>query len=126
MSITVAEVISHAEKWFHAVASSASAEEQSRFHLYPDARLYSIAGTVLTLEQHHRMHERLCDERHRFNDFYVTAVCDAPERAWAEGTVYWEARYKQPDHSSSSVIRATVGEKWLLERVEDGTLRFVL
>jgi hypothetical protein len=42
----------------------------------------------------------------------------------ARGTVYWQAEF--PDRPAPNVIKAVVGEDWLLERATSGELKFVL
>jgi hypothetical protein len=125
VSITLEEVISHASNWFEAVRSCASGAGVAKFHLYPDARIYTPDGAGLDLDYHQRLHSKWKDEKHQFGDFYLTKLCNNPERVRAEGTVYWEARYRN-GKTEPSTIKAVVGENWIIERIEDGSLKFVL
>ena len=42
----------------------------------------------------------------------------------ARGTVYWQAEF--PGRQAPNVIKAVVGEDWILERAASGGLKFVL
>ena len=42
----------------------------------------------------------------------------------ARGTVYWQAEF--PGRTGTQVIKAVVGEDWILERPASGGLKFVL
>jgi hypothetical protein len=54
----------------------------------------------------------------------LTVLKTAPERVRATGTVYWEAEYR--DRPRPNVIKAVVGEDWIIERSPSGALKFVL
>ena len=47
-------------------------------------------------------------------------------RVRAVGTVYWEARYSEAPSSGPGLIKAVVGEDWIIERRRDGKLCYVL
>jgi hypothetical protein len=42
----------------------------------------------------------------------------------ARGTVYWQAEF--PQRPQPKVIKAVVGEDWIIERAASGELKFVL
>jgi len=42
----------------------------------------------------------------------------------ARGTVYWQAEF--PGAPTPKVIKAVVGEDWIIERAASGALKFVL
>ena len=62
-------------------------------------------------------------ELHRSGEFTVTALSASPERVRAVGSVYWQAEYK--GRPAPNVIKAVVGEDWILERTPSGALKFV-
>ena len=62
--------------------------------------------------------------RHAFGHFDLTPLNEAPERVRARGTVYWQAEF--PGRLPPNVIKAVVGEDWIIERAPGGTLKFVL
>jgi len=125
MSIKLEEIIIHTRNWFETVHSGASGSEVSRYHLYPDARIFTPDGSALDLDTHQKLHAKWTDEVHEIGDFYITELSSSPERVRAEGTVYWEARYRDAK-TKPSTIKAVVGENWILERVDDGSLRYVI
>jgi len=53
-------------------------------------------------------------------------ISEDPARVRAVGTVYREAQYVEAPSSGSSLIKAIVGEDWIIERKSDGKLCFVL
>ena len=53
-------------------------------------------------------------------------ISEDPARVRAVGTVYWEAQHVEAPSSGSSLIKAIVGEDWIIERKSDGKLCFVL
>jgi hypothetical protein len=125
-SITVKEVCDLAEDWFHGVAAGEPGGSIGRLFRYPDARIHVPDGQVFSLEDHRLLHTRWTDEKHLPGDFHLTSISDAPPRVRAVGTVYWEARYIEAPSSGPSLIKAVVGEDWIIERRPDGRLCFVL
>jgi hypothetical protein len=53
----------------------------------------------------------------------LTPLNASPERVRATGTVHWQAFRGRP---APNVIKAVVGEDWILERTPSGKLAFVL
>jgi hypothetical protein len=82
------------------------------------------SGVTIGFEDHHRLHAQWINEIHRFAEFSLTILSAAPSRVRATGTVYWQAEY--PGRPAPNVIKAVVGEDWMVERTPDGALKFVL
>jgi hypothetical protein len=123
--ITLDDVQDFGTSWFNAVATGASAAEQAQFFFHPHARIYVIwNGATISLEDHEKLHAQWINEQHRFGHFDLTPLNASPERVRARGTVYWQAEF--PDRPAPNVIKAVVGEDWLLERASSGELKFVL
>ena len=59
-----------------------------------------------------------------FGHFDLTPLNASPERVRARGTVYWQAEF--PERRQPNVIKAVVGEDWIIERAASGELKFVL
>jgi hypothetical protein len=125
-SITVKEVCDLAEDWFHGVASGEAVSSIARLFRYPDARIHTPDGQAFSLEDHRLLHTKWTAEKHRLGDFRLTSISDEPPRVRAVGTVYWEARYSEAPSSGPSLIKAVVGEDWIIERRPDGRLCFAL
>jgi hypothetical protein len=125
-SITVKEVCDLAEDWFHGVASGEAVSSIARLFRYPDTRIHTPDGQAFSLEDHRLLHTKWTAEKHRLGDFRLTSISDEPPRVRAVGTVYWEARYSEAPSSGPSLIKAVVGEDWIIERRPDGRLCFAL
>ena len=67
-----------------------------------------------------RIHAQWINERHSFGHFDLTPLNATPERVRARGTVYWQAEF--PGRPAPNVIKAVVGEDWILERAASGAL----
>jgi hypothetical protein len=124
--IAVKDVRDLAENWFHGVASGEPGISLARLFRYPDARIHVPDGEAFSLEDHRMLHTRWTAEKHLPGDFDLTSISDTPPRVRAVGTVYWEARYIEAPPSGPSLIKAVVGEDWIIERRPDGSLCFVL
>ena len=123
--ITVDEVRELGRRFFDAVASGASAAEQGQFFLDPHARIYiAWNGATIRLEDHETLHAQWINEHHSFGHFDLTPLNASPERVRARGTVYWQAEF--PGAPPPNVIKAVVGEDWIIERAASGDLKFVL
>lgn len=125
-AITVKEVCDLADDWFHGVASGESAGSSGRLFCHSDARIYAPNGQTFTLEDHRLLHTKWPAERHLLGDFHLTLISDAPPRVSAIGTVYWEGRYIEPPSAESSLIKAVAGKDWIIERLPNGKLIFIL
>ena len=122
---TVDEVRDFGTRFFNAVASGASAAEQAQFFLDPHARIYiAWNGATISLEDHETLHAQWINEHHSFGHFDLTPLNASPERVRARGTVYWQAEFS--GRPPPNVIKAVVGEDWIIERVASGALKFVL
>jgi hypothetical protein len=123
--ITVDEVRDFGRRFFDAVASGASAAKQAQFFLDPHARIYiAWNGATISLEDHETLHAQWINEHHSFGHFDLTPLNASPERVRARGTVYWQAEFS--GRPPPNVIKAVVGEDWIIERVASGALKFVL
>lgn len=125
MPITLDEVHALGHAFFRTVSSGGSAADQAAFFLHPNARIHvMLGGETIALDAHQILHRQWTNERHSFGPFTLTVLNAAPERVRATGTVYWEAEYR--DRPGSNLIKAVVGEDWIIERIPAGALRFVL
>ena len=79
---------------------------------------------TFSLEEHHKLHTQWINERHAFGHFSLTPLNASPERVRVTGTVYWQAEFR--GRPAPNVIKAVVGEDWILERTQAGKLAFVL
>ena len=120
--ITIEEVTNLLLHWFELVETSATAEQRESLYLYPNSRFIMPDGTSMDFTYHEKMHTQWCDEKHECGKLYLTPLCDSPPRVRVEGTVYWEARYK----GKEEIIKTVVGKSIIIERIADGSLRFVL
>jgi len=125
MDITLKDVLDHGARWFNTVASGGSAAAQAAFFLHPNPLIYVMAtGVAISLDDHHRVHAQWVDEVYHFGPFNLTVLSTLPSRVRARGTVYWQAEY--PARPPPNVIKAVVGEDWIVERTPVGGLKFVL
>jgi hypothetical protein len=124
MNITPDDVKKFADQWFHCVRSGGTGDEQAKFHIHRDARIFIGNGNSFSLDEHCELHKQWTDEKHLMGFVELTKINDQPERVRAEVTVYWEARYRKKT-SGNSLIQAVAGESWLLENTPTG-LKFIL
>ena len=90
-------------------------------HLFINPGILAPNGAWLELEPHQELHRGLSDEVHQWHDACtITVLSENPERVQFNGTVHWESTIK----SSGERIVSEVGEQWIVERCEDGQLRF--
>ena len=123
--ITLDDLQDFGTSWFNAVATGASAAERAQVLLPPscadlrdlERRDYQPRGSRETARPVDRRATPL-------GHFDLTPLNASPERVRARGTVYWQAEF--PDRPAPNVIKAVVGEDWLLERATSGELKFVL
>lgn len=125
-SIAVEDVRALADDFFHSIASGESGSSLARLFRHPDSRIHTPDGQAFSLEDHRLLHTRWTAERHQLGEFQLMPISDDPVRVRAVGTVYWEAQYVEAPSSGSSLIKAVVGEDWIIERKPDGKLCFVL
>jgi hypothetical protein len=126
MAITKDDVISLMNA-FHDVSmiQKGTAQEQAAFFLNPhEARVFVPHGEDLSMQTNYEIHQRLTDEVHvPLEPCEITELSTSPERARAVGAVYWEGRsVDAPD----AVIKAVVGEEWIVQRDASGDLKIVL
>ena len=123
--ITLDEVREFGMRFFDAVAGGASAAEQA--HVFLDSRTRTYVawnGATINLNEHETLHAQWINEHHIFGHFDLTELNASPDRVRARGTVYWQAEF--PERPPPSVIKAVVGEDWIIERAASGELKFVL
>jgi hypothetical protein len=112
-------------RWFETVMRGGSAAEQAAFFLDPHARIHVVwTGATFGFEEHQKLHTQWINEIHTFGDFTLTQLSASPERVRAVGTVYWQAEVA--GRPPPNVIKAVVGEDWIVERTLSGALKFVL
>jgi hypothetical protein len=125
MPITLDEVEAFAHKWFDTAFGGGAAAAQAAFFLDPNSRIVVVqGGETISFPEHETLHKQWTNERHLFGRFNITTLNAKPERVRATGTVYWEAQYR--DRPPPNVIKAVVGEDWIIERIPSGELRYVL
>ncbi len=124
MPITEDEIRALGEAWCETLRQGATLAEREAFFVHHPARIYvQYTGDSMTLEEHHAYHAQFARQILRLGDFVVAPLSDAPERARALGSLYWEAHF--PDDAQPP-LRCIVGEDWIVQRVADGSLKFVL
>jgi hypothetical protein len=125
MDITLKDVLDHGTRWFNTVKAGGSAPAQAAFFLHPNPLIYVMAsGVAISLDDHRRAHAQLINEEYRFGPFNLTVLNTLPSRVRVRGTIYWQAEY--PGRPPPNVIKAVVGEDWIVERTPVGALKFVL
>lgn len=87
-------------------------------------RASTSCGTASRLEEQHKLHTQWINERHEFGQFSLTPLSASPERVRAVGTVYWQAEFRE--RPAPNVIKAVVGEDWILKRTKSGKLTFII
>lgn len=123
--ITLDEVLDFAGRWFDTVMNGGSAADQAAFFLDPRSRIYVLEnGATFGFEEHFRLHAQWINEVHALGQFTLTPLNASPERVRAMGTVYWQAEFA--GRPAPNVIKAVVGEDWIVERKPSGELAFVL
>ena len=126
MAITKDEVISLMNE-FHEVTMvrKGTATEQAAFFLHPDeARVIVPHGEDISMQANYEVHQRLTDEVHvPLEPSDITMLSTEPERAHFIGAVYWEGR---PANSPEAVMKAVVGEDWIVQREASGDVKIVL
>lgn len=124
MAITADEIRTFGEAWCDTLRNGGTVAEREGFFLNRPARIYvQNTGASMTLEEHHAYHSQFARQILRLGEFVVAPLSETPERARALGSFYWEAHF--PGHENPP-LRCIVGEDWIVERVADGTLKFVL
>jgi hypothetical protein len=100
---------------------SGVARRKTRRHFLDEqARIYIVwNGVTFSLEEHHEL--QWINERHQFGRFSLTPLSASPERVRAVDTVYWQAEFR--GRPAPNVIKAVVGEDWILERNKIGQAR---
>jgi hypothetical protein len=90
-------------------------------HLFINPGILAPNGAWLPLEPHQALHRTLKDEVHEWEgDCSIRVLSENPERVQFNGTVHWEATII---HNNARIV-SEVGEQWIVERCDDGRLRF--
>jgi hypothetical protein len=122
--ITQDEVFTFGDKWFETVTQFGTAQQQSAFFTHESPRIYVMSsGISIDMIEHEKLHQQWINEEHGFGEFTITPLSNNPERVRAAGTVYWQASQKI---NPTQIIKAIVGEDWIIERRPEGDLAFVL
>lgn len=116
--ITVDEVKATAERFWRIVQGGGPGREAAP--IFAAGGLIAPDGTWLDLEAHQALHRDLRDESHHWESIELEALCDDPPRVFVVASVGWRATIRATDER----IDAVVGQRWLLERRPDGSLRF--
>ncbi len=126
MAITKQEVVDLVKR-FHDVTmlEKGTGEDQAKFFLHPEPRIFILHGEDISLEQNYEIHQRLTDEVHQVcEQWEITQLSSKPERARAVGAVYWQGRLVDSDENE--LIKAIVGEDWIVQRTPNGELKIAL
>lgn len=124
MPISLDEVLALGEAWCDTLRNGGTVAGREAFFKFNPARIYvQESGDAMTLDEHHAYHSQFARQILRLGDFVLAPLSDAPERARAIGSLYWEAHFPDP---ATPPLRCIVGEDWIVERTADGTLKFVL
>lgn len=116
--ITVEEVKATAERFWGIVRGGGPGSEAAP--LFAAGGLVAPDGAWLDLEAHQALHRPLRDEAHRWESIELKPLCDDPPRVFVVASVGWEATVRE----SGERIEAVVGQRWVVERQADGSLRF--
>ena len=96
MAITNEDIVALASAFYDAsMVKKSTAAEMAEFFLYPESRIFVLHGGNLT-----------------------------PERAQAQGIVYWQGRHVE--QADGALLKRCVGEDWVVERVPSGELKLVI
>ena len=126
MAITLDEVLALGERWCDTLRreDGGGIAERKAMFFHPEPRIYvQHQGLSMTLEEHGAYHTQFRRQVLRLGDFVVTPLGEAPDRARAIGTFYWEGHFKD---EKQPPLRCVVGEDWLVQRDADGVVKYVL
>ena len=117
MAITNEDIVALASAFHDAsMVKKSTAAEMAEFFLYPESRIFVLHGGDLTLQANYEIHQKLVDEIHwTVGTRDITPLGDNPERARAQGIVYWRGRHV--DSADGALLKCHVGEDWVVERV---------
>jgi hypothetical protein len=117
--ITVEEIKSLGHEFWTIVRSGVHGSEAE--HLFINPGVLAPCGEWIPLEPHQELHRNLSDEVHEWvGDSSIQVLSENPERVQFNGVVHWEATVKE----TGDRIVSEVGEQWIIERCEDGNLRW--
>lgn len=120
--ITKEDVIALSNELFDAIFTMQDPAEQERFFMYRNPIIFIPYGTDLGLENNYEFHQQFIREyQEAFPDVLITALNDEASKVRAKFAIYWEAFI-----SEDEVVRAVIGQDWILERNEINELKIVL
>ena len=98
---------------------------QAAFFVHERPVIHIPHGTDITLHENYQIHQRLDRERHiPLEPWDIQPLGAEPERVRAVGAVYWEGHIVgAPD---DAVLKAVVGEDWIVQRDDEGQWKFAL
>ena len=125
MAISKAEVLALVNAFHDCSTGKGTAVQQAAFFLHPEPRIFILHGEDVSMQGNYEIHQKLTDEKHAtIGSWDITPLCDAPERARAVGTVYWEGR--PVSAPKGALLKCHVGEDWVVQRVPSGELKIAL
>ena len=120
--ITEKEVKQLVESFWHDVRSGRPGSEMEHYFI-GQGRVMVPGGVRMDLEPHQEMHRQLCDEVHAWKTIEIKPVWEDPERVHVAALASWDASFVD---GRPGRIKTQVQEEWVIERCEDGQVRFVL
>jgi hypothetical protein len=66
---------------------------------------------------------KITDSRHTYEQMKITQLNHVPEVARATFSTYWEAK---PRNKPNHLIKSVLSEDWIVQRVNEKELKFVL
>jgi hypothetical protein len=126
MAISLDEVLALAARYHHLVGiEKGDAAAQATFFLHPNPVIIVAHASDLTLQANHEIHKGITDEEFfPLDPWDITQLCDEPERARAVGAILWHGR--SVDDEPNGLAKTVVGEDWIVQRADDGELKFAL
>jgi hypothetical protein len=127
MAISLDEALDLASRYHQLHKEGGSADDARALFVHPpQAMIYVLQGEDITLEGNSELHKRFSGERFTpipMEQWTITQLSEAPERARVVGAILWQAQLVD---SPDKLIEAIVGEDWIVQRGQDGKVRFAL
>jgi hypothetical protein len=124
--ITQDDFLEFAKNWFQTISNGCEIDKQAEFFMFKDySRIFlSQTGQALNLQQHHKFHEKLKNEKFDINhtSIKLKKISDNPIRVRFSCIMSWTAEYC----NSGEPIAVTSGEDWVLQRDQKGNIKFVM
>lgn len=124
MTIELSDVLELGERFHEVVGTQkGTGDDQAAFFLHPEPRIFMLHQADISLHGNWEIHQRIGEEHFEWMDpWTITPLCAEPERARATGAVLWQGT----SLDDTGLMQMIVGEDWIVQRVEDGSLRFAL